>query len=163
MRQQWLCTFVCAVAAHACTDPEPPPPPIAVIETAGPHEPPIGGVEDPDPPPAPDVPDEEITTGVDPGVTTGIDPGPEDPRTPPGVTTIDPGVTTVDTVGPQPPGPPTGTEGPCFSVCDCPPQLSCLEGFCQATLGIRWCCTEAACPSGSQCETPDGRIGLCPP
>jgi hypothetical protein len=164
MTRERLCTSA-AVALLACSEPSAPAPPAQLVETGGPPEGPMGAFDEPDRPPPPDVPepDDPVTTGVttvpDPGVTTL----PETPSFPPGITTIDPGVTTVDTLGPQPPGPPTGTEGPCFSVCDCPPGLSCLEGFCQATLQIRWCCTEAACPSGTQCETPDGRRSLCPP
>ena len=148
-----------------CADDLPPPPPAPLVETMGPAEAPIGGLGGPDaaiPPDVPDVTTGDVTTGVDtmdPRVPTE----PTTPSFPPGVTTIDPMPPGVGTIGPQPPGPPTGTEGPCFSVCDCPPGLSCLQGFCQATIETRWCCTEAACPSGAQCETPGGRIGLCPP
>jgi hypothetical protein len=151
MRRERLFSCACALALAACADDEPPPPPPEpIVATVGPGDPPMAGFDDPERPPPPDLPDDDVTTGVDPGVTT------------PGVTTIDPGVTTVDTIGPPPPGPPTGTEGPCFSVCDCPPGLSCLEGFCQATVAIRWCCTDAGCPAGTRCETPEGRLALCP-
>lgn len=128
------------MAGFGCTDdPLPPPVPAPLIATDAPSPFPAGGFDDDGLAPPP--------------VTTGAATGPS-------ITT---GVTTLDTAddGANPPIP-TGIAETCFSVCDCPAGLSCLEGFCQATLDVRWCCTDPFCPSGTRCETPDGRIDLCP-
>jgi hypothetical protein len=117
--------------ALGCADPPPPPVPAPIVITGAPS-----------PPPAVGFADDEVTIPDVPAPTTGG--------------------TTADSAddGPSPPIP-TGIAQQCISVCDCPAGLSCLEGICQATLEVRWCCTDPFCPAGTRCETPDGRISSC--
>jgi hypothetical protein len=50
----------------------------------------------------------------------------------------------------------------CRTACDCEPGLACIQGKCIAATAPVFCCENARCPAGEQCQHRDGTRGRCP-
>lgn len=141
---RWLeWTISVSLLALGCEEDELPIPPPANYATSG-----LSVVEVPQAGAPEEQPgaDGAVTTNV----TTGVDGTSRDSLGDEGAITDD-----TNTL-------PTGTQELCFSTCDCPPAMTCLEGFCQPSVEVSWCCDDPLCPSGSTCEAREGGLALCP-
>lgn len=50
----------------------------------------------------------------------------------------------------------------CTTACDCPTEQRCVEGVCMIAGNALYCCTSMTCPSGENCQFPDGGFNICP-
>jgi hypothetical protein len=50
----------------------------------------------------------------------------------------------------------------CQTDCDCPPELACTAGGCQALNRPNFCCEYGACAFAPACQNPDGTVTTCP-
>lgn len=55
----------------------------------------------------------------------------------------------------------TSDGGACTTACDCAPGLACGSGQCVVGFAAVYCCDSATCPSGSICQSRDGRFSVC--